>query len=159
MEKWFKFCEEKTATISQSDSSCDTDSMVVIEIYIDSLKMEPCVGVQQGIWLFFSIVHTMLIISRTYCCWRFWHCSRVCGGLRALNRPTLWASNHTWRRETCPQFGEDDGLWRLEHHELLPDIDGGDLADNYNDTARGQVIFCWYKLTMRGIIIILTRSD
>ena len=44
MEEWFKFCEEKTATISVSSSaSCDADNLTVIDIHIDTLKMKPCV--------------------------------------------------------------------------------------------------------------------
>ena len=43
MEEWFKFCEEKTATISVSSSvSCDADSLTVIDIHIDTWKMKPC---------------------------------------------------------------------------------------------------------------------
>ena len=44
MEKWFKFCEEKTATISVSGSaSCDAVSLRLIDINIDARKMKPCV--------------------------------------------------------------------------------------------------------------------
>merc|ERR1712062_863821 len=47
MEEWFKFCEEKTATISVSSSaSCDVDSLTVIDINIDTRKMKPCPKVE-----------------------------------------------------------------------------------------------------------------
>ena len=43
MEEWFKFCEEKTATISVSSSgSCDADSLKVIQLNIDRRKMKAC---------------------------------------------------------------------------------------------------------------------
>ena len=43
MEEWFKFCEEKTTTISVSSSvSCDADSLTVMDIHIDTWKMKPC---------------------------------------------------------------------------------------------------------------------
>ena len=44
MEEW-KFCEDKTATISVSSSSdfCNEDSVTVMEINIDARKMKPCV--------------------------------------------------------------------------------------------------------------------
>ena len=43
MEGWFKFCEEKTPTISVSNSaSCDADSLKVIEVNIDTRKKKPC---------------------------------------------------------------------------------------------------------------------
>ena len=50
MEKWFKFCEDKTATISvsRSDNSCDADNMTLIEINIDTRKMKPCVQGKRG---------------------------------------------------------------------------------------------------------------
>ena len=43
MEESFKFCEEKTATISVSSSaSCDADNLTVIDIHIDTRMMKPC---------------------------------------------------------------------------------------------------------------------
>ena len=43
MKKWFKFCEERTTTISVSSSaSCDADSLPAIEINIDTRKLKPC---------------------------------------------------------------------------------------------------------------------
>ena len=68
----------------------------------------------------------------------------VSGDLRALDWLPLWSPPLTRREEISAHHGEgeDDDLWRWTDQKILPGTYSGDLADNYDGTAGGQVSLC-----------------
>ena len=121
MEEW-KFCEDKTATISVSSSSdsCNEDSMSVMEINVDARKMKPCVpGIKEDkTWANLKNkfrlrveLNMSAVFRADYIWWRkqCWNNSR---GIRTVDRQTLSSARYAWIPEIFPHYGEDGSVWR-----------------------------------------------